>query len=129
LIGANGNTGNVGFDQLSAGTRRIVRILVSALFDNSSVMLIEQPEDGLHQGLATKLIGLLRQNALPAQLILSSHSSAVLNSMEPEEVRLVSLNHGATIAKALTTDELRVAEKFMNDDGPLYDFLETVQED
>ena len=95
-VGSNGNSGMVGFDQLSAGTRRILRIFVSALFDKSSVMLIEQPEDGLHHGLAKKLIGLLHQNSGPTQLIFSSHSSVILDKLRPEQVRLISLHDGMT---------------------------------
>ena len=128
-LGGSSDSVHLGAEQLSAGTRRILRILVSALFDKSSVMLLEQPEDGLHQGLTKKLIGLLRQNAGSAQLIFSSHSSAILNRMKPPEIRVVSMHNGMTAATALTAEQVRIAEKFMNEDGPLYDFLETIQED
>jgi predicted ATPase len=111
---------------LSAGTRRILRILVSAIFDRSSVMLIEQPEDSLHQGLTKKLIGLIQAN-LDMQIILSSHSSALLNKLHPESIRLVSLQDGFTVARQLTEIERNAAEKFLNSDGPLYDFLEPLQ--
>jgi predicted ATPase len=98
------------------------------LYDESSVMLLEQPEDGLHEGLTTKVLGLLRTNAPPAQLMFASHSSALLNTLKPEEIRLVSLQNGYTAARKLTPKELRVATNFMNEEGPLSDFLETVQE-
>jgi predicted ATPase len=99
------------------------------LFDGSSVMLLEQPEDSLHQGLTKKVIGLLRQNAEPSQLILSSHSSALLNKLKPEEIRLVSLHEGFTTVRQLDQRELTLADSFLSQEGPLYDFLETVQED
>lgn len=116
-------------DGLSAGTRRVLRMLVSMIFDRSSVMLMEQPEDSLHQGLTKKIIGVLRQNSGPAQLILSSHSSALLNKLKPSEIRLVTLRNGFTTARPLTEHELQAAAAFMNDEGPLYDFLDSVQED
>jgi hypothetical protein len=118
----------VDYDSLSLGTRRVIRILTSMLYDESSVMLLEQPEDGLHEGLTTKVLGLLRTNAPPAQLMFASHSSALLNTLKPEEIRLVSLQNGYTAARKLTPKELRVATNFMNEEGPLSDFLETVQE-
>ncbi|MGD0540220.1 MAG: AAA family ATPase [Tepidisphaeraceae bacterium] len=117
------------YDALSLGTRRVIRIFASMLFDGSSVMLLEQPEDSLHQGLTKKVIGLLRQNAQPAQLIMSSHSSALLNKLAPDEIRLVSLHEGFTSIRKLSPDELSLAVDFMNKEGPLYDFLETVQEE
>lgn len=116
------------YGALSSGTRRVLRILASLLFDGNSVMLLEQPEDSLHQGLTKRLIDLLRTNADPSQLIISSHSSALLNKLKPEEIRLVSLRDGFTHVRSLSQKEVEIAIKFMNDDGPLYDFLDTVQE-
>jgi hypothetical protein len=116
------------YGELSLGTRRVIRAIASLLFDSSSVMLIEQLEDGLHPGLARKVVGLMRQNALGAQLILASHSSALLNSLNPEEIRLVSLLDGSTNVQKLSARELKAAGKFMDEEGPLYDFLEMVQE-
>ena len=117
------------FGALSLGTRRIVRILVHMLFDHSSVMLIEQPEDGLHQGMTKKLIGMLKANAAPTQLIISSHSSALLNTLKPEEVRLVTISDGVTSVRSLSAREIEAASNFMNKDGTLSDFFETVQEE
>jgi len=116
-------------DGLSHGTRRVLRMLVAILFDENSVVLLEQPEDSLHQGLTRALIGLLRQNAAPAQLIMASHSSVVLNTLRPEEIRLVSLHKGFTQVRPLTRKEVEAAAEFVNEQGPLYDFLETVQQE
>ena len=111
---------------LSAGTRRVLKMLVSMIFDGSAVMLLEQPEDSLHQGLTKKLIGLIQTN-VDSQIIMSSHSSALLNKLEPENIRLVSLHEGSTVVRPLTEMEREAAVKFLNAEGPLYDFLEPLQ--
>ncbi len=118
----------VRYDDLSLGTRRAIRIFISMLFDKSTVMLIEQPEDGLHQGMTKKVVGLLRENA-DAQLFMSSHSSALLNQLLPDDVRIVFLHDGFTVVRPLTPKERDAAVKFMNDEGPLYDFIEPLQEE
>lgn len=46
------------FSALSLGTRRVIQIVVSMLFDKRSLMLIEHPEDSIHPGLLRKLIDL-----------------------------------------------------------------------
>jgi hypothetical protein len=74
-----------------------------------------------------KVIGLLRQNSSPSQVIMSSHSSALLNKFKPEEIRLVSLHDGFTQVRPLTPPELSAAVTFMNEEGPLYDFLESIE--
>jgi predicted ATPase len=123
-----GPADGLSYGELSLGTRRVVRAVACTLFDSSSVMLFDQLEDGLHAGLVRKLIGLLRQNASDAQIILASHSSALLNTLNATEIRLVSKVNGETAVEKLGKAELRVAAKFMNEEGPLSDFLEIVQE-
>lgn len=117
------------YAQLSSGTRRILHLLVSLIFDGSSVLLVEHPEDDIHPGLLHKLIGLIKANADPGQVILTSHSPDVFNALSPEEVRLVSMVDGATRVRALTSREITAARDFMLQDGSFSDFLETVQEE
>lgn len=116
------------YKDLSFGTRRQLQILVSMLFDKSSVMLIEQPEDGIHPGLLHKLIPLLKSYTNPAQVILASHSPIVFNRLTPQEIRLVEMRDGATTVRALTADEVVGAQRYISEDGPLSDYIETIQE-
>jgi predicted ATPase len=116
------------FANLSFGTRRIIRLLTSLLFDGATVSLIEQPEDGIHTGLLHKLIPILRSYANPGQFLITSHSPEVLNRVSSSEVRLVDLVDGATTVRALNAKEIEAARKFMENDGPLAEFIESVQE-
>lgn len=118
-----------GFENLSAGTQRVIRILVSLIFDQSAVMLLEHPEDGIHRGLLRKLIDVLQKYANQSQLIVSSHSSVVFDTLDPGTVRLVTMGEGNTKVRSLTPEELGVAGRFLEEDGSLSDFLETVEED
>jgi predicted ATPase len=126
---ASASSRDFDFADLSSGTQRVIRILVSLIFDESAVMLLEHPEDGIHRGLLRKLIDLLQKYADPSQLIVSSHSPLVFNTLDPRAVRLVTMEEGATKVRRLTPEELQVAGKFLEEDGSLADFLETVEED
>ena len=117
-----------GFKELSYGTRRVTKILCSVLYDRSSVLLIEQPEDGIHSGLLHKLIPLFRAYSDRMQFIVASHSRDVLNRFLPQEVRLVSLKDGQTFVRHLDLAEVSAAEQFIAQDGPLSDFIESVEE-
>ncbi|HEX3659522.1 MAG TPA: AAA family ATPase [Pirellulales bacterium] len=125
----SGGSGLFTWDGLSQGTRRIIRLLVSLVFDDSSVMLVEHPEDGIHRGLLRKLIGLLKTYSDPTQVILASHSGVVFNSLEPEETRLVSFESGKTALRSLTGQEVELAARFLEEEGTLEDFLETIQQE
>lgn len=117
------------YNDLSYGTRRLLRLLVSMFYDNSSVMLLEQPEDGIHSGLLHKLIPLLLSYDDSTQFIIASHSSEVLNRLEPIHIRLVTMDRGVTSLRALDDDEIKGAERFMKEDGALSEFLEGIQVD
>jgi hypothetical protein len=116
------------FYELSLGTRRLLRILVSLVVDGSSLMLIEHPEESLHSGLLKKLVGLLRVNVDPAQIILSSHAAEVVNALRAEDLRLVTIHRGATSVRALATPQVGAATRFIKEEGSLAEFLESVEE-
>lgn len=117
------------YSQLSLGTRRVLRLITSLIFDKSSVLLIEHPEDGIHRGLLRKLMGLLKTYADPAQVIIASHSSTVFNSILPEEVRLVTMEEGTTKVRPLDEQEMTAARKFLEEEGTMAELLDTLEEE
>jgi hypothetical protein len=117
------------FNDLSDGTQRVIKILVSLIFDRSGVMLLEHPEDGIHRGLVRKLVDLLRVDSDQSQLIVASHSPVVFNSLSPGAVRIVTMEGGVTKARALSPKELSILEKYLEEEGLLSDFLETIEDD
>ncbi len=112
------------YSNLSAGTRRIVRMVVFLLFDHRSVMLLEQPEDSIHVGLLHKILNLFRIYSDRTQLLFSTHSSEILKILRPEEIRLVTSVNGNTHARALTIDEVSRAKLYLKDEGTLADYLD-----
>jgi hypothetical protein len=118
------------FGDLSYGTRRVLKIILSFLSEGSSVRLIEHPEDGIHTGLVKKVVSQLRtySEARNTQVILTSHSSTVLNMLNPEEVRLVEMNDGITTVRPLTPRQVERAGKYMAEEGSLSDYVGTVME-
>jgi predicted ATPase len=75
----------------------------------ASVLLIEEPETGIHPGLLRQLIKLFRDMTTgahggpPTQIILTTHSPMLLNLVEPEEIRIVRRGEdGATTVTPFT---------------------------
>ncbi len=116
------------FSDLSAGTRRAIRIVTSMLFDKRSLMLLEQPEDSVHPGLLRKLIDQLRTYSDKTQVIFTTHSPEVLDILRPEEVLLVTAPGGSTQARRLSPEEINRAKRFLKNEGSLSDFLEPLGE-
>jgi ABC-type Na+ transport system ATPase subunit NatA len=116
------------FSDLSVGTRRVIRLVTSLLFDKRSLMLMEQPEDSVHPGLLRKLIDTMRSYSHSSQVIFTTHSSEVLDILRPEEVLLATARGGGTSVRRLSPDEVARAQRFLSNEGSLSDFLEPFDE-
>jgi predicted ATPase len=115
------------FDELSLGTRRVIRILTSILYDKSGIMLLEHPEDGIHSGLARKLFAIIKSYFAGRQLLIASHSLTIFDTLDPEEVRLVAMVKRTTQARSLTAEEVDHARAFMREEGTLSEYLQMTQ--
>ncbi|HVX84629.1 MAG TPA: AAA family ATPase [Phycisphaerae bacterium] len=124
-----GGSGN-GFDynRLSSGTKRVIRMLVSLLFDQRSVMLVEQPEDSIHSGLLQKVVDIFRSYSFRTQVIFATHSPAVLNMLTPTETVFVHAKDGVTSVHALSEPETAIAKRFLAEEGSLSDFIEAIEQ-
>jgi predicted ATPase len=125
-----GGDGAFSFGQLSYGTRRILRLLTAVAYGDSSVMLLEHPEDGIHRGLVRKLISLLKTGAYSNQILLSTHSDTVMNELRPEEVRFVSMEDGKTGVRRLSPEEIAAASIYVSSPAgaDLSEFLHSVED-
>ncbi len=128
-FGVNGSPQPFEYNGLSFGTRRLLRLAVSLVFDASSVMLIEQPEDGVHAGLTQKLVSMFRSYTDSSQIFLATHSTFILNDFRPEELRLVAMQNGVTTVRSLDAREQRVAHDYLLETGSLSDFVGMVEEE
>lgn len=116
------------FSDLSVGTRRVIRVIASMLFDKRSLMLMEQPEDSIHPGLLRKLIDQIRTYSFETQMLFTTHSLEVLDILRPEEILLATAPNGSTKVRKLTVDEIERAKEFLKTEGSLSEFLEPLDD-
>jgi hypothetical protein len=114
------------YSGLSAGTWRILQLLTYLVFDKNSCMLLEQPEDSIHSGLLAKVIDILQTYAGRTQLICTTHSPRVMNLVGPGGIRLVTAADGNTSVDALTSQYLNAAKAYLQDEGTLAEYLDTL---
>ena len=103
---------SIGLDNISESTKAIqIQLLsgewVSAQFmsegllyylafaaipylDPAAVILVEEPENGLHPARIAEVMRILREVSKTTQVILATHSPLVINEMKPEEVSVVT---------------------------------------
>lgn len=125
-----GNT-TVNYTQLSYGTHRILVLLLALLYDKSTTLLIEQPEDGIHLGLLRKVLSICFEYAevYNKQLIITTHSPEVINMFKPENIRLVKMTEKGTKVSAFDKEEIPLIHDYLKNEGALSDFIKSMNED
>jgi predicted ATPase len=121
----------VSYLQLSYGTQRVLMILLALLYDKSTTLLIEQPEDGIHIGLLRKVLAICFEYAevYNKQLIITTHSPEVINMFQPESIRLVKMTEKGTKVSIFDKEEIPLIYDYLENEGALSDFIKSMNED
>ena len=96
---------------LSDGTLRFVALATLLLQPESlrpSVILVDEPELGLHPYAISLLAALVKQAAVKSRVILATQSPILLDHFEPEDVLVTDLVAGQTTFRRLNSDDLEV---------------------
>ncbi len=95
---------------LSDGTLRamaLVTLLLQPVKDLPSVIIIDEPELGLHPYALATLAGLLRSASEHAQIIVATESATLLDHFEPQDVVVTERCMGETVFKRLDSKDLQ----------------------
>ncbi len=96
--------------QISDGTLRAMAILALLLQpekDLPDVIILDEPELGLHPHALEIVAGLLRAASLKSQVIVATQSQAFLNFFEPEEIVTVESLGGESTFRRLEPESLK----------------------
>lgn len=77
-------------DEMSEGMLYWLAFAILDHLDPVDLLLIEEPENGLHPSRIREVVRVLRAHSLRTQVILATHSPLVINELEPEEVTLIT---------------------------------------
>jgi predicted ATPase len=95
---------------LSDGTLRamtLVTLLLQPAKDRPSVIIIDEPELGLHPYAIATLAGLLRGASEHSQIMVATESATLLDQFEPQEVAVTERCMGETVFHRLDSQELQ----------------------
>jgi predicted ATPase len=96
--------------QLSDGTLRamaLITLFLQPSEDLPSVIILDEPELGLHPHAIEIIAGLIRAASLKTQVILTTQSTTFLDHFEPEEIIVTDFKAGHSIFRRLDADELK----------------------
>lgn len=95
--------------QLSDGTLRFICLATLLLQPNPpSLIIIDEPELGLHPYAMGLLVEMLRSVTTKSQVIISTQSASMVSQFFPEEVIVVDREKDASVFRRLNSEELKV---------------------
>lgn len=83
--------------QMSDGTLRAFGILLATLQERRpSLLVIEEPEIAIHLGALRTLVDILRQQSEQSQVLITTHSADIIDSLDIDSLRVVWSDAGAS---------------------------------
>lgn len=93
----------------SDGTIRFIALTTLLLQPKlPEIIIIDEPELGLHPAAINKLAALIKRAAKTSQIILSTQSTNLVNCFEPENIIVVDRENEQSVFKRLNSDDLSV---------------------
>lgn len=80
----------VSAEWMSEGMLYWLAIAIIHRLDRRAVVLVEEPENGLHPARIAEVMRVLRDLSLSTQVVIATHSPLVINELQPEEVTIVT---------------------------------------
>lgn len=113
----------VDFGYLSDGTLRVIELVLHLVDPRTTVLLLEEPETSIHPGLLTRVLAEIDAYSSERQIVVSTHSLALVDWSQPDEIRLVERSEGRTSVRGLSDDERSRLKFYLDEDLGLADFL------
>jgi predicted ATPase len=108
IKGENDATG-LPLSAMSDGTIKWIT-LITAILTSREVFSIEEPENFLHPWMQAEIVNIMRNTfSLKDEfsfILMTTHSETLLNYAKPDEIIIISLNEGRTVAKRIENTEL-----------------------
>ncbi|MEK6789483.1 MAG: AAA family ATPase [Pseudomonadota bacterium] len=113
--------------QLSEGTFKTLAMIFYLVTDKSAVLMLEEPEVCVHHGLLSSIVELIRIYSKSKQIFISTHSDAVLDKLNIENVFRVRRDSKigtsvSSIKKQLKSKELAALKEYLANEGSLGEF-------
>lgn len=105
--------------QESDGTLRIAGILTALLQPCHGFIGIEEPEQTIHPGALGVLFDYIREASTRSQILLTTHSSELLDRLDVDEIRVVERQHGVTTVSPVDETQRLLVKKRLATVGEL----------
>ncbi len=103
---------------LSDGTKRLFYLISEINSCKNGVILIEEPELGIHPHQLYKLMQFIKEQSEDKQIIISTHSPLILDSLQSNEldrIIVAKIENGSSKFERLSENQIAIAKKYMEE--------------
>jgi AAA15 family ATPase/GTPase len=106
---------------LSDGTKRLFYLISECLSIGEGIILVEEPELGIHPHQLTKVLSFLKDQSRNKQVIISTHSPLTLDILDQDELQriIIATYKNGTKFHRLDAEETNKAKRYINEIGEL----------
>lgn len=98
-------------EAMSEGLLYYLAFAALRYIDPPAILLIEEPENGLHPARIAEVMRVLRELSKTTQIILATHSPLVINELEPHEVSIITRTRETGTQAKLIKDTANFEER------------------
>ncbi len=112
----------VPWSYLSDGSKRLFYLITEILTANMGIILVEEPELGIHPHQLYKVLDFLKEQSKDKQILISTHSPISLDILEENELsRIIIAKYEKSSTQFLTLNknQIKIAKRYMNEIGEL----------
>ena len=117
----------ISWSQLSDGTKRLFYLIGSVTYaENNEIILMEEPELGIHPHQLSLLMNFIKAQSHDKQIIISTHAPEVLNCLKENEIdRIIVARHegkAGTKMYKLSEKEQKSVQTYMKHQASISDY-------
>ncbi len=115
------------FGQLSEGTFKSLALVFYLITSSKQILLIEEPEVGIHHGLLASLMEIMQAESSTKQIIVSTHSDYVLDTIKLTNLVIVTRDgqlgtKAQPIDKAMQKIDYNYLKSYLRESGTLGEY-------
>ena len=119
------------WNELSDGTRRITWIVLNILLTDNKIILIEEPELGIHPHQLARLMDFIKDQSEHKQIIITTHSPEVLDVLESHELDRIKIARydevrGTTVIEGLSEKKMALIQKYIKNTSLLSNYWSNI---
>jgi len=112
-------------EDISDGTIQTLALLVAVFDPRTKLVTIEEPENSVHPWALRNFVGAVREVVQDKQILLTTHSSILIDQMKPEEVWIVSRPQAATRIESLVEIDPEISSMVESGEIGLAEYLDS----